>query len=127
MGRLKTETLERVERYADRVLDVVESIQKLRRSRRILDQMAGSGTSVGAKLFEADQAVSAKDFGKSLGIVVKELSETKFWLRLVARRQWVKPAGLAGLLQETDELLSIFNTVIVRTRSRARPSRISTP
>ncbi len=124
MGRLKVETLDRVEKYADRVLDVVESIEGPRRS-RILDQVVGSGTSVGANTFEADQAVSSKDFGKTLGIVVKELSETKFWLRLIGRRQWVKPVRLASLLKETDELLSIFNAVIIKLRVRPQLQRAS--
>jgi four helix bundle protein len=124
VGRLKAETLDRVERFADRVLDVVESIEGQRRSRRILDQMACSGTSVGANIFEADQAMSVKDIGKTLGIVLKELSETKFWLRLVSRRGWIKPARLAALLKETDELLAIFNTVIFRTKARrTKPTR----
>src|SRR5215468_6260300 len=98
MGRLRQETLERADRYADRTLDVVEVLERQRRYRRVVDQMAGSGTSAGANLYEADQALSAKDFTKTLGVVLKELNETKFWLRLVGRRGWIKPARLADLL-----------------------------
>jgi four helix bundle protein len=53
-----------------------------------MDQIAASGTSVGANTFEADEAMSRKDFCKALGIANKELNETRFWLRLFVRREW---------------------------------------
>lgn len=87
MGRLKDDMLERVERYADRVLDVTEALERSRRPRRVVDQMTGSGTSVGANAFEADEAMSAKDFIKCLGVILKELNETRFWLRRCVSRK----------------------------------------
>ena len=118
MGRLRNTTLERIERFADRVLDVAETLQKQRRFGRVVDQIAGSGTSAGANLFEADQAMTTKDFAKSLGVVRKELNETKFWLRLIGRRAWIKKSRLDALLLEAEELLCIFNAMVVRTGRR---------
>jgi four helix bundle protein len=116
MARLREETLQRVETFADRVVDVAEALQKQRRFSRVVDQLAESGTSVGANFFEANHALTTRDFVKTVGIAVKELSETKFWLRLIVRRGWFKPVRLARLLAETDELLAIFNAMIVRSR-----------
>lgn len=124
MGRLRADFLERVENFADRMLDVAEALEKEKRFRRIVDQISGCGTSPGANMFEADQAMTRKDFAKTVAIVVKELSEAKFWLRLVGRRRWIKPERLEPLLDETDQLLAIANTMIVRTRkTSARPLR----
>ncbi len=120
MARLREATLNRIEAFGDRVLDVAEAIEKQGRFARVVDQLAGCGTSAGANLFEADQAMTAKDFSKTLGVVVKELSETKYWLRLVVRRKWIKAPRLAPLLKETDELLSIFNAMILRTRRKVK-------
>jgi four helix bundle protein len=53
----------------------------------------GSGTSVGANIFEADEAMSRPDFCRMLGIVIKELNETRFWLRLVVARKWIRATG----------------------------------
>jgi four helix bundle protein len=116
MGRLRQETLDRAEHYSNRMLDVVEALEKQGRWRRVTDQMAGAGTSVGANVFECDEAMTAKDFAKTLGIVVKELNENRFWLRLCARRAWIKPRRLEPLIEETRELKSIFGAMIVRTR-----------
>ncbi len=119
MGRLRPEFLERVENFSHRVVDVTEYIAKGRRTFRILYQMEGSGTSVGANVWEADEALSRKDFCKTLGIALKELNETRFWLRFVARRGRVRPQRLNGLGDEADELLKVLGTMIHRTRRAA--------
>ncbi len=123
MGRLRLETLERVEGYAGRVLDVVDALERQRRSRRIVDRLAGAGTSVGANVFEADEAMTAKDLAKTTGVVVRELNESRFWLRLAARRGWGTTRRPAPLLQETEDLKAMFGSMIVRTRKAIRPVR----
>ncbi|MCL4741161.1 MAG: four helix bundle protein [Phycisphaerales bacterium] len=116
MGRLQDGFLVRVEAFCDRVLDVTEAAALARCPRRLIEQIAAAGTSVGANVFEADEAMSRADFTKSLSIVMKELNETRFWLRLVERRGWVAPGRLDPLLTEADELRRIVGTMIVRTR-----------
>lgn len=120
MPRLSSALLERVESFSDRMLDVVEALPVRRIPGRIIDQIAGAGTSVGANVFEADEAISRKDFCKCLGIAAKELSESRFWIRTVGRRNWIKPTRLLGLEAECQELRRILGTMIVRTRSRSR-------
>ncbi len=117
MGRLKPEFLERVELLCDRVLDVVQTLESQRRSIRILDQLSASGTSIGANVFEADEGLSRPDFCKCLGIAVKELSETRFWLRLVTRRGWIDAHRIQPLLNELDEVKKIIGTILSRTRA----------
>lgn len=119
MGRIKVELLTRVEAFSDRIVDVVEVLEKHGRSRRIIDQITGSGTSVGANMFEADEALSRADFCKTIGIVPKELNETRFWIRMISRRKWLPAARLGPLQAESDELRRILGTIL--TRSRQRP------
>lgn len=120
MGRLKQELLDRVEVFSHRVLDVVDVLEKQGGSRRILDQMTGAGTAIGANTWEADEALSSPDFCKTLGIVLKELSETRFWLRVPTRRGWLKPNRLASLQQEALELRRILGSIVARTKARTR-------
>jgi four helix bundle protein len=118
MGRLRADTLQRIEDYSDRVLDVAAELEQKRRWDRIIDQLVGSGGSVGANAFEADQAMSAKDFAKCLGTVLKELNETKYWLRRTVRRGWVSQRRLDPLLADTDSWLRIFNRMVIGTRAK---------
>ena len=113
MGRLQGDFLERVETFSDRILDFVEACCP----RRVMEQIAASGTSVGANTFEADEAMSRKDFVKSLGIALKEPSETRFWLRLLGRRTWLPATRLQPLTAEAEELRRILGTIIARTRN----------
>lgn len=119
MGRLRAETLERVLSFSERVLTVVDTLEEQGCSRRVLDQLTGCGSSVGANVYEADEALSAADFVKCLGIVVKELSEVRFWLLLCGRRGWIAKERLGPLLAETAELRAVFGSMAVRTRRKS--------
>jgi four helix bundle protein len=115
-GRVDRALLERVEAFADRVLNVAEEIERQGRSRRIIDQLIGSGTSVGANLFEADEAMSTKDFVRCFSIALKELNETRFWLRLLLRRGWIPEPRMDDLSSEADQLRRILSTTIARSK-----------
>ena len=119
MGRLQVDTLERVESFCDRILDVVQCLTETPCPRRLADQLSASGTSVGANSYEADEALSRADFCKTLGIVIKELNETRFWIRLVGRRGWIPAARLQPLEQESRELKLVFGSILSKSRKPA--------
>ena len=73
-GRLQPEFLSRSEDFADRCVAVAEELDRGGMFRRIIEQLAASGSSVGANLAEADQAMSRRDFRKCLAIAAKELA-----------------------------------------------------
>jgi len=107
------------------MVDVAESLEGAKRSHklvgRIVDQMVGAGTSVGANVHEADEALSRKDFCKALGIVLKELSESRFWLEFVRERGWITASRLVDLEKEADELSRVFSVIVARTKVNSRP------
>lgn len=115
-GRLREETLDRVVEYGRRILNLAEQLESDHRPRRVIDQLIGSGTSVGANLFEAHEAMSKADFVKCLSIAAKELHETMFWLRVMLKQSYYSMDRLEPLLQESDELLAIIKTIIARTK-----------
>lgn len=119
MPRLRGETLERMDAYADRILDVTDALSDQGRSPRIVHQIIGAGTSVGANIYEASEAMSRADFNKCLAIAVKELNECHFWLKLCLRRGWFAPTKLSPLLTETIELKTMFGAMLGRSRKKA--------
>ena len=52
---------------------------------RLIDQLVGAGTSIGANSCEADDSVSGKDFKNRIGTCRKESKETMFFLRIIAQ------------------------------------------
>jgi len=105
--------------FADRVLDVADALAAQRRSPRIVSQITGAGTSVGANIYEAAEAMSRADFNKCLAISIKELNECHFWLKLCLRRNWFSPAKFLPLITERIELKTMFGAMLGRSRKKA--------
>ena len=78
---------------------------------RLIKQLVGAATSVGANYCEADDSVSKKEFKKKIGYCKKEARETQFFLRMIVKacpdlREEAKP-----LWQEAKELHLIFANI----------------
>ena len=124
-GRLKSEFVERVEVFCDRCVAVAEQLDQDGRFRRIVEQLAASGSSVGANISEASEAMSTKDFRKSMSIAAKELVETRFWIRLVIRRGWIPENRLQPLMSEITEIKKIVGSILTKTSpARVTPKRL---
>jgi len=88
-------------------------------SRAIINQLVRSGTSVGANVEESQAGQSRADFVHKLEIALKELRETRYWLRLLVAAQLVPEAKLQALINESEELLKILAKIVVNTKSNA--------
>jgi len=68
--------------FAVAIVNLVDNITAPKSS-YMTSQLARSGTSVGANIYEAQYAQSKKDFVAKLEIALKESNETSYWLRLM--------------------------------------------
>lgn len=109
---------ERFAVYAENVIDLCKTIKATIINRRIIPQVVGSSGSAGANYGEAAEAESTKDFQHKLGIVKKELRETKHWLRLLARTNPEKLNEIRILWQESHELLLIISKSIKTSKEK---------
>jgi four helix bundle protein len=76
---------ERTATFGESVIDFAKMIPQSSVTNRIISQLIGAGTSVGANYVEADDAVSKKEFLKSIGTCKKEAREVKHFLRMAVR------------------------------------------
>ena len=76
---------ERTALFGEAVVDFAKAIPQNAVTNRIISQLVGAATSVGANYVEADDAVSKKEFLKSIGTCRKEARETKHFLRMIVR------------------------------------------
>jgi four helix bundle protein len=100
---------ERTAQFGEEVIRFAKKIPQNAVSNRLISQLVGAGTSVGAN--EADDAVSKKDFKKCIGTCRKESKETKYWLRMVATAEPNLKNGARVLWQEAKELNLIFGSI----------------
>ena len=68
--------------FAKTIVELVDSI-KAPKSSYMIDQLARSGTSIGANIHEAQYAHSKADFIAKFEIALKEANETSYWLKLL--------------------------------------------
>ena len=112
---------DRLIEFAVRMIRVAESLPRTPVGNHIRGQLSRSGTSPAPNYGEAQSAESRSDFVHKLKIVLKELRETRVWLLMIIRAELIKPvATLDPLIQETDELISIFVTS-VKTAMKGHP------
>ncbi|ATA94013.1 four helix bundle protein [Capnocytophaga canimorsus] len=81
-------------------------------------QLIRSATSVGANYEESQGAVSQADFTNKIGICLKEIRETNYWIRILIRiyddnRNW------KDLEQESKELMSIIGAIHSKMRKKS--------
>jgi len=76
---------ERTARFGEAVIDFAKKMPVGPLTERIISQLIGAATSVGANYDEADDAVSKKEFLKCIGTCKKEARERTHFLRMAAR------------------------------------------
>jgi len=106
--------MERVALFGERIIRLAKKIPRginHPENNRLIDQLVGAGTSVGANYCEADDAVSGKDFKFKIGISRKESKETMFFLRMVAASEESLAEEARALWREAKELNLIFGSI----------------
>ncbi len=102
---------ERTAKFGEAIVRFTKKIPRDPTNNRLISQLVGCGTSVGANYCEANESVSKKDFKNTIGRCVKEAKETRFFLRMVAASE----IGLADearvLYREAKELHLIFAAI----------------
>ena len=76
---------ERTARFGEAIIDFAKKIPRGPLTDRIIGQLVGAETSVGANYVDADDSVSKKEFLKCVGTCKKEARETKYSLRMAVR------------------------------------------
>ena len=89
-------------------------------TRVVIDQLAKSGTSVGANLHEAQAAESRADFIHKLQIALKEARETRYWLALIQRAEWITDPLLGRLCQEALEISAILAKSVLTAKRNSK-------
>ena len=102
---------ERTARFGAAIIRFAQKIPPTPVNTRLISQLVGAGTSVGANFCEADEGVSKKDFRNKVGTCRKEAKETKYWSRMVAVAEPRLKAEARILWQEAKELNLIFGAI----------------
>ena len=112
---------ERLLEFAARIGKVVDALPESRLGRHIAGQLVRSGTSPAPNYAEACAAESKNDFVHKLGIVLKELRESRVWIRMIVKVDLLPGNRIQPLLDECEQLGNIIGrSLITAQANRAR-------
>jgi len=104
--------------FASRIIKLASELPNTTVGNQICVQIVKSGTSAGANYEEARAAESPTDFKHKLSISLKELRETKFWLKLIERSEILPGKRMHQIIDECEELCRIIGKSIITVRKR---------
>jgi len=117
------ELSERLLNFAARVGKVSDALPDTRMGRHIAGQFVRCGTSPPPNYEEACAAESRADFIHKLMIVLKELRESRCWVRLIIKAELLPEHRLSELLDECSQLCNIIAQSVVTAKAKREQRR----
>jgi len=120
---------DRLLEFASAIIDLTEKLPNTRAGSHLAGQLLRSGTSPYGNHGEAQAPESADDFIHKMKICLKELRETRHWLRLIQRKNWLPTdQQLNRAAVEVEELIRIFAASIRTARqNQINPKPVNPP
>jgi four helix bundle protein len=106
--------------FAVRVGKAVNALPATRLGRHIAAQLIRSGTSAAPNYEEGCAAESRADFIHKLSICLKELRESRFWIRLIVQSESLPTNKMAGLEDECTQLCRILAQSLLTAKNNRR-------
>jgi four helix bundle protein len=111
---------DRLLEFSARIIRPVDALPNTRAANHLAGQLLRCGTSPYGNHGEVEAAESRRDFVHKLKICLKELKETRRWLRLIARSSMLPASKMTPILNETEELIRIFFSSVRTAEKNAK-------
>ncbi len=98
--------------FSVRIVNLYKILYSERNEKVISKQLIRSGTSIGANIEEGIAAFSKKEFIFKLQISYKEAFETRYWLKLLFRTEYIKQSEFESLLVDVEEIIKIMTVIL---------------
>ena len=112
---------DRLVEFTSRIIDVVEALTNSRAGNYIAGQLIRCGLAPALLYGEAQGAESRDDFIHKMKIILKELKESRVCIKIIIRKQMIKPVKkLDGIKNECEELVKIISKSIETARKNKK-------
>ena len=120
MSSFSDEMSERYLIYVVNIIKLEKQLCKTYSGRHIYGQLFRAGTSAGANYEEARAGESRADFIHKMQLVLKELRESHFWIKLIITAKLITSEDevLKFIFNESKELASITAKSVVTAKSK---------
>lgn len=100
--------------FALQLIDYVEKLNS-QEKKVIAHQLLKSGTSIGANVWEAQNAESKKNFIHKLKIAAKETDESTYWLKLCQKSKYYPNPN--DLMDQIESISKVLSRIISSSKS----------
>jgi four helix bundle protein len=108
---------ERLFEFAVRVIEFLKTLPYSPEIKTIRTQLSKSACSSGANYEEAQSGSSKADFTNKVRILLREMRESNYWLRIIKRTvKEINILELDYLINESSELKNILGSIVQKTR-----------
>ncbi len=106
--------------FAVRVVNLYKYLCKDKKEYILSKQLLRSGTSIGANVNEAQAGQSKNDFIAKMSISSKEARETKYWIKLLIKTNYLdlKDLHTKSLLNDIDEIIKLLTSIIKTSQEK---------
>ena len=101
--------------FALRIIKLYKYLCEDKREYVLSKQLLRSGTSIGANIVEAHNAMSKKEFLSKMNISLKEAAETEYWLDLLNESEYIKSNEFDSINADCEEIKKLLVTIIKST------------
>lgn len=98
--------------FAIRIINLRKYLTSSKNEHVLSKQILRSGTSIGANITEGQEAQSKADFISKNSIALKECAETKYWLTLLERTDYISHDEFLSLNKDAEELYAMLVAII---------------
>ncbi len=116
-----TQLSDRLWQFAARVGKVVDAVPDTRLGRHVAGQLVRCGTSSVPNYDEGCAAESKADFIHKLSVALKEMKETRGWLRFTIIAGLLPQQRVSAVLDECDQLCRILARSVLTAKSKRLP------
>ncbi|MGK9476419.1 four helix bundle protein [Melioribacter sp. OK-6-Me] len=121
MDKRKFDLEDRLVDFTSRMIDVVESLPNSRSGNYIAAQLIRACHSPAFNYGEAQAAESRNDFIHKMGIVLKELKACRTALKIIYKKEMIKPINkLDDIFKETEELIAIIAKSVLTAKNNKK-------
>lgn len=94
--------------FSVRIVNLYKYLSEEKKELVLSKQVLRSGTSIGANLVEAQNAISKKDFLAKLFISQKECAETQYWLELLMLTEYISKEQYESINNDCTEIIKLL-------------------
>ncbi len=108
--------------FAVKVIHIYQYLCDVKKEFVLSKQLLKSGTSIGANINEAQAAQSKSDFISKMSIASKEARETKYWIDLLVKTEYLNPDDeqIKTMIEDIDDIIKIITKIVKSSKENKR-------